>query len=125
MFANHSLLSDTEPSTGWFVRNDWYRSVFYAIEPNLAASGTPPRSCGAAASPPSPCLSVANIAPAGGEQRAILLLAGRSLTNASRPSAADTDYIESAENRDGDRNFEQLRVGANSNDRLIVVDANP
>ena len=33
------------------------------------------------------------------------------------------DYLDSAENRDNDRSFEQLPVGARQNDRVIVVDA--
>ena len=121
IIGDHPLLDPTDPTTGWFVRNEWYRLLFYGFAPGHAAIAPTPRAC---EDTTPTCLSVANVAPAD-KQRALLLLAGRSLVSATRPNAIGTDYIDSAENLDGDATFEQLKVGANANDRIIVVDANP
>ena len=101
------------PSTGWFVRNQWYRP-YYAIAPEHAASAAAPRSC-------TSCLQVTNVAPAG-KQRAILVLAGRSLSGAARPNATLGDFLEGA-NADLDLVFESRAVNASFNDRVVVVDA--
>jgi hypothetical protein len=109
VLADHPLLDAEDPATGWFVRNQWYRVVYYAAVPTCASM-------------PSTCLSVAagtGTRPA----RAILVLAGRSLSRTARPNGALEDYLDSAENRDNDRSFEQLPVGARHNDRIVVVDA--
>jgi len=109
VLADHPLLDAEDPATGWFVRNQWYRLVYYAAVPTCAGM-------------PSTCLSVA--AGTGTRRaRAILVLAGRSLSGAARPNGALEDYLDSAENRDNDRSFEQLPVGARHNDRIVVVDA--
>ncbi|HJY76569.1 MAG TPA: hypothetical protein VKE95_08050, partial [Burkholderiales bacterium] len=33
MFADDPLLDPSDPTTGWFVRNEWYRLVWYAAAP--------------------------------------------------------------------------------------------
>lgn len=121
LLADHPLLDPQHAATGWFLRNDWHSLVYYAVAPGHAASSAPPRSCGMA---PRDCLSVANLARAG-QTRALLILTGRSLTGASRPSADLGEYLDSGENRDADLAFEQRRIDAAFNDRVIVVDANP
>jgi hypothetical protein len=116
VIGDHALLDPTAPTSGWFVRNEWYRVLYYALAPGHAASATPPRSC-------STCLHIANLAPAG-QQRAILILAGRSLDGSPRPNGALADFLEGA-NADLDLNFEQRAVNSVFNDRIVVVDANP
>ena len=74
------------------------------------------------------CLSVANVTPAN-KQRAILILAGRSLTNpAGRPNGNLADYLEFG-NADLDTTFEKRPVSratnAPFNDRVVVLDNNP
>jgi hypothetical protein len=127
--ADHPLLdASTAATTGWFVRNQWYRLVYYAIAPAHAASGAVPRACTDA---PLTCLDVANVAPAG-KQRAILLVAGRALPGQSRPSANVTDFLEFG-NTASPPAFERQPVSTAIaaalkkpfNDRIIVVDANP
>ena len=111
VLADYSLLDSEDPVTGWFVRNQWYRVVYYAAVPSCASM-------------PSSCLSVAagtGTRPA----RAIMVLAGRSLGGAARPNGKLEDYLDSLENRDNDRSFEQLPVGARHNDRIVVVEAGP
>jgi hypothetical protein len=61
------------------------------------------------------------VAPAG-KQRAILVLAGRSLSGAARPNAMLGDFLEGA-NADLDFVFESRAVNASFNDRVVVVDA--
>jgi hypothetical protein len=114
--GDHALLDPLAPVSGWFVRNEWYRLLYYALTPSHAASAAPPRSC-------SICLHVANLVPAG-KQRAILILAGRSLDGSPRPNGALADFLEGA-NADLDLNFEQRAVNSAFNDRIVVVDANP
>ena len=116
VITDHALLDPLAPLTGWFVRNQWYRLVYYAIAPEHAASAPAPRSC-------TSCLHVTNLAPAG-KQRAILVLAGRSLSGAARPNAALGDFLEGA-NADLDLVFESRPVNASFNDRVVVVDASP
>ncbi|HEU4351042.1 MAG TPA: hypothetical protein VFR66_04130 [Burkholderiales bacterium] len=116
LIGDHALLDPLAPVSGWFVRNEWYRLLYYALTPSHAASAAPPRSC-------STCLHVANLAPAG-KQRAILILAGRSLDGSPRPNGMLADFVEGA-NADLDLNFEQRPVNSVFNDRIVVVDANP
>jgi hypothetical protein len=114
VITDHALLDPLAPSTGWFVRNQWYRLVYYALAPEHAASAPAPRAC-------TSCLQVSNVAPAG-KQRAILILAGRSLSGSARPNAALGDFLEGA-NADLDLVFESRAVNASFNDRVVVVDA--
>jgi hypothetical protein len=127
--ADHPLLdASTASSTGWFVRNQWYRFAYYAVAPPHAASATAPRAC---TDVPLTCLEVANVAPAG-RQRAILILAGRALAGQSRPSANVADFLEFG-NAALPGAFERQPVSTAIaaalkkpfNDRIIVVDANP
>jgi hypothetical protein len=111
VIGDHALLDRTAPATGWFVRNEWYRLVYYAIAPEHAASG--PRAC-------STCLHVGGMAKA---PRAILILAGRSLSGAGRPNGALSDFVEGG-NADLDLAFESRAVNAGFNDRVVVLDAN-
>jgi hypothetical protein len=114
--TDHPLLDAAAPVTGWFVRNEWYRLLYYALAPAHAANAPPPRAC-------SPCLQIGNLAPAG-RQRAILILAGRSLSAAARPNGRLADFLE-AGNADLDLDFEQRPVNSTFNDRIVVVEANP
>jgi hypothetical protein len=116
VIGDHALLDPSAPATGWFVRNEWYRLLYYAIAPEHAASGAAPRSCDG-------CLQVANLAPAA-PARALLILAGRSLRGAARPNGALDDFLEGA-NADLDLAFESRAVNATFNDRLVVLDAKP
>ncbi len=120
VLADHPLLDPDHPSSGWFVRNEWFRLVYYAVAPPFAPGGAGRCSD---AGPPT-CLQVANLEPANG-QRALLVLAGRSLKGAVRPNGELADFLDSEENRDADSRFEQRAAGAAFNDRVIVVDANP
>jgi len=137
VIGDHALLNPVDPPnqtppgpcpvtgcTGWFVRNEWYRLLYYAPAPGHTAAALPTPSCTSGGT----CLSVTNITPAN-KQRAILILAGRSLTNpAGRPNGNLADYLEFG-NADLNAAFEQRRVSratsAPFNDRVVVLDNNP
>jgi hypothetical protein len=129
--SDHALLdSSTSSSTGWFIRNEWHKLVYYAMAPGYAASAASPRSCTTGTT----CLSATNLTPAGG-QRAMLILAGRSINGSARPSTqayptpALSDYLDFG-NAAG--SFEKQPVSsvvnatlkAPFNDRLVVIDTN-
>jgi hypothetical protein len=119
-FADHPILSSTDATTGWFVRNEWYRLLYYAVAPDYTPGGS--RSC---EDTTPTCLQVTNV-PTGktNKQRAILLLAGRNLSTLSRPSSSLSAYLDSTENRNSDNVYEQLKVNPSFNDRVIVIDEN-
>lgn len=88
--SDHALLdSRTSASTGWFLRNEWHKLTYYAVATGYTAVTAAPRACSTGTS----CLTVTNVSPAGA-QRAILILTGRSVNGASRPSPTPADYLE-------------------------------
>jgi hypothetical protein len=100
-FPDHPLLDSANATTGWFMRNEWYRLLHYAVArgftPEVIASTPNPPACpttiAAGYTFPSSCLSITNVTPANG-QRSLLILAGRSVNGAARPSAMLADYLE-------------------------------
>jgi len=128
---DHALLDRSDPTTGWFVRNEWYRLAYYAVASGHTASVLPAaRSCTTGGT----CLSVVDgdaarpITPAGG-QRALLILAGRSINASTRPSATLANYLEFG-NASGsfERQIVSTAIDASLkrpfNDRIVVVDSN-
>ncbi|HEY5900805.1 MAG TPA: hypothetical protein VIV54_24790 [Burkholderiales bacterium] len=119
------LLDSTNSLTGWYVRNEWYRLTYYAVTSRHTAAVLPTSpACTTGVN----CLSVTNVTPSGA-QRAILILAGRSINNATRPSATLGDYLEFG-NASG--SYERQTVSSvvaaglkrPFNDRIVVVDTN-
>jgi hypothetical protein len=129
ILADHSLLDPTNATTGWFVRNEWYRLAYYAVAPGHTATVLPwVPDCITGAASPFGCLSVANVTPAGA-QRAILVLAGRSINGSARPSATLSDYLEFG---NATAAYERQRVSTAIdaalkkpfNDRVVVMGTN-
>jgi hypothetical protein len=93
VLADHSLLDPTDVTTGWFVRNEWFRSTYYATRLRSTADGISSLGCTDTNDPNWGCLrfnesGTYNI-------RALLVLAGASLTNpAGRPNGDLRDYVE-------------------------------
>jgi hypothetical protein len=131
ILADHSLLDPSDSTTGWFVRNEWYRLAYYAVASGHTANVLPAaRSCVTG----NTCLSVGSfdptrpITPAGG-QRALLILAGRSINASARPSATLANYLEFG-NATG--SFERRVVSSALdaslyrpfNDRIVVIGSN-
>lgn len=128
--SDHSLLDGraassvpTPPSTAWFMRNEWHKLVYYALSPGYAASDAAPRACALGT-----CLSATNVTPTG-LQRAILVLAGRSIDGSARPSAMLGNYLEFG---NATAAYERRTVSASNaiapaqrfNDRIVVIDSN-
>lgn len=119
------LISTTDGFAGWFNRNQWYKQTYYAVSPGYAPGGA--GSCNPAASPY--CLSVDNAAAPTNNKRAIIILAGRSLSGASRPNGNPLDYLEAKNKDTGDYAFEHASGNTTTyqgatveiNDRVIVV----
>jgi hypothetical protein len=121
-FADHAILSSTDPTTGWFVRNEWYRLAYYAVAPTHLPGGA--LSCITAGAN---CLSVTFTTGTDTSQRAILVLAGRSLSTLSQ-SRADTtarsllqNYLDGNITGNSLSSFTQATVGRTSNDRFISL----
>lgn len=135
VLADHPLIDRNDATTGWFVRNEWYRLVYYAVAQESTPDGGPPKhGCDSTT-----CLRFND--PGTRNIRALLVLAGQSLSNPTgRPNGTLTDYLE-YQNCDPDPKlvncdpktlFEQRPVrsskvalpaiNAPSNDRVILVD---
>ena len=127
VLSDHPLLDPTSigpGSTGWFVRNEWYRLVYYAAAWKSTADGLSNHGC-----QPANCLKFND---AGRNIRALLVLAGQSLSNpAGRPNGNLADYLE-YQNADLGTQYEQrpartskvgiAAINAPFNDRVILVD---
>lgn len=123
--SDHALLDPTNATTGWFVRNEWFRTTYYAAADQSTADGLPAYGCDS-----SNCLRYNGSGPR--NIRALLLLAGQSLSNpAGRPNANLLDYLE-YQNADLGTRYELrppraskvsiVAISAPFNDRLILVD---
>lgn len=117
LLSDHRITESGDTTLGWFVRNRWYELMHYATSLEHAPGGSPP--CAAAS-----CLSVAHHSSSPAGNRAILILAGRSLSRAARPNGLLADFLDSEVNRQSNALYEQQRINSAFNDRAIVIDAN-
>jgi hypothetical protein len=120
LLADHPILSSTDATYGWFVRNKWHEVSYYAVASGIAPSGA--RSCATSTT----CLQV-TYHPNDGKQRGLIVIAGRRLAGQTRPPAAVSDLLEGT-NADGDVTFAlrsaTLIVNRTFNDRIAVIDSN-
>jgi len=125
LFADHAVLNPSDSTYGWFTGNDWHKVTLYAVADRHSPSGTAPRSClGATSISVSDAKAlVRNPLVSANGQRAILILAGRTLGNATRPNATLSDYLDSS-NADGNSAFVQSNISTTANDRIVVIDQN-
>jgi hypothetical protein len=118
-------LGENPATTGWFVRNEWFRTTYYAAAQQSTADGLPAYGCDS-----TNCLRYNASAPR--NIRALLVLAGQSLSNpAGRPNGSLADYLE-YNNVDLGTLYEQRPARASKvsvpvlnapfNDRLVLVD---
>lgn len=117
-FPDHALLdSRTASPTGWFMRNEWYRVLYYAISSDASPSNLPSEpGCNRIVTPLS-CLVLNGVR----DKRAMFLLAGRSLTWTIGNTRTLNDFLDSTENTNGDWVFATLPVGSSFNDRAVIV----
>ncbi|HEX9773862.1 MAG TPA: hypothetical protein VGA44_10385 [Steroidobacteraceae bacterium] len=93
VIGDHALLDPNDATLGWFVRNEWYRTTYYATVRRNTAVALSTLGCIDSSDTNVGCVrfndsSTRNI-------RALLVLAGRSLGNpAGRPNAVLADYVE-------------------------------
>ena len=93
VIGDHALLDPSDATLGWFVRNAWYRTTYYATVRRNTAVALSTLGCIDSSDTNVGCVrfndsSTRNI-------RALLVLAGRSLSNpAGRPNAVLADYVE-------------------------------
>jgi hypothetical protein len=130
VIGDHPLVQSTDATYGWFVRNQWQRLLYYAVAQQNTAGSLPSFGCNNTT-----CLRFNEGLSCGGGAnwcniRALLVLGGASLSNASRPNGNLADYIE-PQNADGGTFYEQhpIRRATNVahafspwNDRVILVD---
>lgn len=93
VIGDHALLDPNDATLGWFVRNAWYRTTYYATVRRNTAVALSTLGCIDSSDTNEGCVrfndsSTRNI-------RALLVLAGHSLSNpAGRPNAVLADYVE-------------------------------
>lgn len=118
----HPLTASSDVTSGWFVSNEWYRQLYYALSPGYAPGGS--SSCTALPGTPS-CLTV-NSLPSNyaqtNDKRAILILGGRALDGSSRPSSSLSNYFEGENTTPADFIFvHRAGLATTVNDRVVVV----
>jgi hypothetical protein len=130
IIADHSVVTSTDATYGWFTRNQWQRLLYYAVADKNTAGSLASFGCNNTT-----CLRFNEGLGCGGGAnwcniRALLVLGGASLSNASRPNGNLADYVE-PQNADGGTFYEQhpMRRTTNVahafspwNDRVILVD---
>ena len=118
--GDHTLLDETNATTGWFVRNRWHQVTYYAVSPGYSPDGW-----GWCATPPDTpsCIRVTN-APSVDGNRAALAFAGRSLSGTARPNDQIGDFLEgtNAAGVGTDYIFETRTQTRTFNDRVSVID---
>jgi hypothetical protein len=116
--TTRAVATGSDVDIGWFARNEWYRVLYYAVAPGQTVASS---TCSQTSAN---CLTLTTDPTPNDRKRALLVLMGRALLNQTRPNAALTNYLETSENRNLDPSFEQPRVTASVNDRVIVIDQN-
>jgi len=119
--GDHALLDASDDTTGWFVRNRWFRLLYYAVAPGHTATALPsPPACTTGVD----CLSVANLEPQTA-QHAFLILAGRNLGSLPRPSGSLAAYLEAGNAGGAYERRPTSRAFPPFNDRFVVIAQNP
>ena len=119
----HSITNSADLTSGWFISNQWYRQTYFAVSPGYLPGGA--GTCNASATPPV-CLTVNKLPSPSNNKRAILVLAGRALNGAARPTTSLTDYFENANLTAANGTIPYLyenRTGTPTaiNDRVVVL----
>ena len=136
VIGDHALLDPGNAVTGWFVRNEWFRLIYYATVRRNTAVALSTLGCIDSSDTNEGCLRFND--PTTRNIRALLVLAGRSLGNAARPNSTLADYVEyqncdlSGGVCDPQTRFEQRpmrstnvampSLNAPFNDRVVLVD---
>lgn len=125
LLADHPVLNSADPTTGWFMRNEWHRVLYYAAAQTATPAALP---TAPACTPGTNCVTVSNLTPAD-NKRAILILTGRSINGSARPSGTLADYLEFG-NATGAYERQPVSTAVAPalkkpfNDRIVVIDSN-
>lgn len=116
--TSNPISSSSDTTSGWFIKNEWFRQTYYAVAPGYLPGGG--SSCTAGTN----CLTVNNLPSSyatANDKRAVLIFAGRALTG-SRPSSSLADYLEGENQSPSDRIFtHRFGSSATLNDYAIVI----
>jgi hypothetical protein len=117
LLADPPVLNPKHATLGWFMRNEWYRVLYYAAAERVTSDPLPGSTltCG------KNCLKLDTQAGTQDNIRTLLLLAGRSLTGTAGNTRTLADFLDTNENRNANERFETGRVNSTFNDRVIVV----
>jgi hypothetical protein len=116
IFQGHPFLNPSSSDAWyWFFANKWHHYTYYAVAQSHLPSGAT-HNCATVGD----CILISGMTPSTGI-RASTALTGRNLMSTSRLYDDITGFMDSAENRNGDRSFEQLRVSRTFNDRFVSV----
>jgi hypothetical protein len=133
--VSRATAAGTDFDIGWFVRNEWYRNIYYAVAQNNTPDSLP-SVFGGCTLPLTNCLGFNDPDPTKRNIRALLVLGGRGLpTRPARPNNSPLAYVED-ENGNSDSLFEMRRPRTSNvaitippstfiapwNDRIILVD---
>jgi len=119
IFADHPLANPASTDASyWFTANKWHQVTYYQVSPSHLPGGG--RNCVGASN----CITIRLAGAAAlANRKAIVVLAGRSVNGAARPSGNRADYLDAAENTNDDQTFAQNRIGRTFNDRVVSVAA--
>ncbi|MGB8434643.1 MAG: hypothetical protein WCE38_10320 [Burkholderiales bacterium] len=106
-----------DPATEWFVKNQWYAQVYYAVSTDAAFGGS--GGCAVGTS----CLSVTNALTltTTNNNQVIMALAGRALNGTPRPSATLNEYLEGGNQSQFDLMFETGPRTFTRNDKIAIL----
>ncbi len=127
IFPNHPFLTPaTTDNWYWFLANNWHHVTYYKIAgPNKPGGTGSCTSWGANCSGTPGATSCICFTSQGASavinSRAVLALAGRSLSNTSGSSRTLADFLDSTENTNSDLKFEQYKSNRTFNDRFVSL----
>jgi len=127
VFQDHAFLNPTSADSWyWFMANKWYEVSYFSVAASHLPSGAT-HNCTSAGD----CIALASAAApnVASNISSMVVFAGRSLTNTSRPNSTLSDFLEDvsgyaspAPNRDGDRNFAEGTYARKTyNDRFYTL----
>jgi hypothetical protein len=115
-FGDAPVVNAKHPDIGWFARNEWYRVMYYATARDVTpARGSAQPNCDSGSDQ---CLDLDSTSP---QKRALLFLAGRSLSGTVGHTRTFADFLDIDPNRDTGRRFETRPLSATYNDRMWTV----
>lgn len=112
-------VTQAQKNEDWFAVNEWYKLIYYVVAPAFVDGAA--RNCDILAD----CLTLKTNGKVITGIKALVIYAGVALPeqnqNRNRAEPTVADYLEGAENRDGNNVFEAAPTGPNTNDRFYII----